>query len=89
MALGSRGDPFNEADGRRLTGLHFPIEYKNNPQGPNEEQKDATLKHRVHEMIPEFWFIAGLLVMHATLSKGRPNIAEVPVHASPRDGDDG
>ena len=51
-------DPFNEADGRRLTGLHFPIKYKNNPEGPNEAQKDATLKHRVHDMIPEFWFIA-------------------------------
>ncbi len=51
-------DPFIEADGRRMTGLHFPIKYKNKPQGPNEAQKDANLKHRVHELIPEFWFLA-------------------------------
>lgn len=59
-------EPFMGSDDRRLAGLDFAVKFKNEPQGPNEVQKDATLKTRIGRLVPEFWFVARCFWLAAT-----------------------
>jgi hypothetical protein len=50
--------PFGLADDRRINGLSYNIRYVNCPEGPNEKQKDASIKNDMKELFAEFWFLA-------------------------------
>ena len=45
------------SDIRRYGGSTFSVRYMNDPSGPNEMQKDAEFKHRMAELLPEFFFV--------------------------------
>ena len=46
------------ADLRRVSGADFAVSFQNAPVGPMQRQKDATIKLKISNMLPEFWFLA-------------------------------
>ena len=46
--------PMKGADVRRHQALEYNIHFSNNPNGPNQRQKDSTLKLRIADLVPEY-----------------------------------
>lgn len=59
-------EPFKGADERRLQGIDFLVRFRDDPHGPNEVQKDATLKMHIGRLVPEFWFVTRAVWLAAT-----------------------